>query len=289
MRLASFQTSGQSFVGLVENGGIIDVTSRLGVADMVGLLEQDGIARAEQFRGEAPNYDLADVEFLPVVVSPRHFYCVGVNYADHLEEVRKAGVSRPTPKHPSLFIRFPESLVGHKAPLQMPDACEQFDYEAELAIIIGQGGRYIRKSDAMSHIAGYCCFNDGSVREWQFHSSQVTCGKNFVGTGPLGPYLTTADEIPNPGNLDITMLVNGERLQHSNTQHLIFDIPTIISYASALLPLQPGDVVATGTPAGVGFGRDPQRFLKPGDVCEVVIEGVGHLVNSVVRDPKPTE
>lgn len=284
MKLVSFRVAGKSSVGLVFDGGIVDLGSRLGLSDMVEFLERDGLAQAAALGDVAPDHAMDDVEFLPVVVSPRHFFCVGVNYADHLAEAQKAGLPRPTPEQPSLFIRFPESLLAHNAPMLMPRVSDAFDYEAELAVVIGKGGRYIEKNEALSHVAGYTCFNDGSVRDWQFHSSQVTSGKNWVGTGPLGPYLVTPDEVADPANLDIRMLVNGETLQHSNTRHLIFDVASIISYASALLPLKPGDVIATGTPEGVGFARDPKRYLKPGDVCEVVIESVGRLVNTVERD-----
>jgi 2-keto-4-pentenoate hydratase/2-oxohepta-3-ene-1,7-dioic acid hydratase in catechol pathway len=208
---------------------------------------------------------------------------VGVNYEDHLREVQAAGVSRPRPKQPSLFIRFPETFVAHGMPLISPKVSDSFDYEAELAIIIGKGGRYISREAAMDHVAGYSCFNDGSIRDWQFHSSQVTSGKNFLGTGGFGPWLVTPDEIGNVGALSVRLTVNGKVLQDGNTSDMLFDVATIVSYASAFLPLQPGDVIATGTPAGVGFSRRPPIFLKAGDICEVEIEKIGTLRNTVIK------
>jgi 2-keto-4-pentenoate hydratase/2-oxohepta-3-ene-1,7-dioic acid hydratase in catechol pathway len=227
---------------------------------------------------------LAAVEFLPVIPHPRHLYCVGVNYHDHLKEVQAAGVPRPAPTEPSLFIRFPDTLVAHQSAMLVPKVSDQFDYEAELAVIVGKGGRYIDERRALEHVAGYSCFNDGSVRDWQFHSTQVTAGKNFLATGGFGPWMVTADEIPDPHGLGIKLLLNGTTMQQGNTGDLIFSIPKIISYASTMVPLHPGDVIATGTPAGVGFSRKPPVFVKAGDVCEVHIEKIGILRNPIAKD-----
>jgi len=236
-----------------------------------------------RFAAVSPDRALDAVTLLPVITDCAHCYCVGVNYEDHLREVQAAGVARPRPKQPSLFIRYPETFVGHSAPLVVPKVSDDFDYEAELAVIVGKGGRYIPREQAMSHVAGYSCFNDGSIRDWQFHSSQVTSGKNFIGTGGFGPWLVTPDEIENVGALAVRLAVNGQRLQDGNTSDMLFDVATIVSYASAFLPLQPGDVFATGTPAGVGFSRNPPIFLKDGDICEVEIEGIGTLSNIIVK------
>ena len=282
MRLISFRVGARSSIGILNGDGIVDLGDRLGITDMRLLLER-GLDSARPFADQPADHAIGAVKLLPVVPEPRHFFCTGVNYADHLAEAQHVGQPRPTPKQPSLFIRFPESLIGHGEPMLLPLVSDQLDWEAELAVVIGRSGRYITRERALEHVAGYCCFNDGSVRDWQFHSSQVTSGKNFVGTGALGRELVTSDEVPDPANLDIRLLVNGETMQHSNTRHLIFDVPTIIAYASSILPLQPGDVIATGTPAGVGFARDPQVWLKPGDVCDVVIEGLGTLTNPVAR------
>jgi 2-keto-4-pentenoate hydratase/2-oxohepta-3-ene-1,7-dioic acid hydratase in catechol pathway len=166
----------------------------------------------------------------------------------------------------------------------LPKVSDSFDYEAELAVIIGKGGRFIDERHALEHVAGYACFNDGSVRDWQFHTTQVTPGKNFAATGGFGPFMVTADAIPDPHSLDVKLMLNGQVLQSGNTRDLIFSIPRIVSYLSTFLPLHPGDVIATGTPAGVGFSRKPPLFMKPGDVCEVAVEKVGTLRNPIMRD-----
>jgi 2-keto-4-pentenoate hydratase/2-oxohepta-3-ene-1,7-dioic acid hydratase in catechol pathway len=283
MRFVSYIADGKPGFGLAVEGGIVDLASRLGVPTLRALLEGQGTAAAAPFAARKPDRPLDSVTLLPVIPDCAHCYCVGVNYEDHLREVQAAGVARPRPKQPSLFIRYPETFVAHGAPLVMPKVSDDFDYEAELAIIVGKGGRYIPRDGAMAHVAGYSCFNDGSVRDWQFHSSQVTSGKNFVGTGGFGPWMVTPDEAGDVGKLAISLTVNGAVLQDGNTADMLFGVADIVSYASAFLPLQPGDVIATGTPAGVGFSRKPPIFLKPGDVCEVHIERIGTLRNTVVK------
>jgi 2-keto-4-pentenoate hydratase/2-oxohepta-3-ene-1,7-dioic acid hydratase in catechol pathway len=277
----TYEIGGAQKIGRVTDGGIVDIGRQIGINSMRELLSSGRLADVAAFEDLKPDHLLEEIKFSPVVPDPRHIYCVGVNYSDHLQEVLNAGIPRTVPKQPSLFIRFAETLTGHEQPLIVPRVSRQLDFEAELAIVIGTGGRYIAKDQALSHIAGYACFNDGSVRDWQFHTSQVTSGKNFMGTGAFGPWMVTADEVPDAAALDIKLLLNGQVLQSSNTRHLIFDIPTIISYASALVPLVPGDVIATGTPAGVGFSRNPPVFMKEGDICEVQIEGIGTLRSSV--------
>lgn len=284
MKLISFDADGRCGVGIVRSDGVVNLGPRIGAFGLRELLARGLLHRATDYKEDPPDFPITSVRLLPVVPDPVHCYCVGVNYADHLNEIRNAGVQRVQPKQPSLFIRFPETLIGANAALVIPRVSEQLDYEAELAIVIGKGGRYIERADALSHIAGYTCFNDASVRDWQMHSSQVTPGKNFMGTGALGPWMVTADEIPDPGNLTIALRLNGKVLQGSNTSKMIFDIPAIVSYASAMVPLKPGDVIATGTPEGVGFSRMPPIFLKAGDVCEVEIERIGVLRNTVARE-----
>ena len=283
MKLISFDHEGRSSVGVLTSGGIVDLGRRLGVAGLRDLLTQGLLPAARQASAEAPDLQLSAVRVMPVVPDPAHLYCVGVNYRDHLNEVRAAGVQRKEPEHASLFIRFPETLVATDAPLLMPKVSDKLDYEAELAVVIGKGGRYIAEQDALSHVAGYTCFNDASVRDWQHHSSQVTSGKNFMGTGGLGPWMVTADEIPDPQNLKIELRLNGTVMQSSNTRNMIFNVAAIVAYASALVPLKPGDVIATGTPEGVGFSRTPPVFMKAGDVCEVEIEHFGVLRNRIEK------
>ncbi len=283
MKLVTYELGGQARIGLVTDDRIADIGEALGVRSIRELLEKGRLSDVAKLKLK-PERDLASVNLLPVIPDSLHYYCVGVNYADHLKEVQDAGIARATTKEPVFFIRFPETLVGHDQAMVMPKVSDSFDYEAELAVIIGKEGRYIDEADAMSHIAGYSCFNDGSIRDWQFHTGQVTPGKNFFASGSFGPWMVTADEIPDPTKLDIKLVLNGTALQHSNTSKLIFSIPKIISYVSAWLPLKPGDVIATGTPSGVGFSRKPPIFMKAGDICEVQIEKVGVLRNSIVKE-----
>jgi 2-keto-4-pentenoate hydratase/2-oxohepta-3-ene-1,7-dioic acid hydratase in catechol pathway len=284
VKIASYIADGTGRVGLVAAGGFVDIGSRLGVSGMRELLERNLILRARAFETAAADHDAAAVEFLPVVPDPRHIFCVGVNYLDHLKEVQAAGISRPLPQYPTVFIRIPESLVAHGAPMLLPKVSTEFDYEAELAVIIGKGGRHIVEGSALDHVAGYSCLNEGSVRDWQFHTTQVTPGKNFVATAGFGPWMVTADEIADPNGLGVKLVLNGRTLQSGNTRDFLFGIPKIISYISTFAPLFPGDVIATGTPAGVGFSRKPPIFMKPGDICEVQIDTIGTLRNPIARD-----
>ncbi|MGE0628732.1 MAG: fumarylacetoacetate hydrolase family protein [Hyphomicrobiaceae bacterium] len=281
MKLASYVAGGRASFGIVAPGGLIDLRRRMGVESLREFLAGNSLARAAQVAGASVDYAFDEVTLLPVIPDPAHCWCVGTNYADHLREVQDAGINRPAPTHPPLFIRYPATFVPHGAPLLVPVVSDRLDFEAELAVIIGKGGRYVEETEAMSHVAGYACFNDGSIRDWQFHSTQVTCGKNFVGTGGFGPWLVTADEIENPHDLPISLTINGTTYQDGTTRDLIFAVPRIVSYVSAMLPLEPGDVIATGTPAGVGFSRKPPVFLRPGDVCEVTIGNIGTLHNTV--------
>lgn len=281
MKLISYAYRGIPSVGVVVPGGIVDLREKLNVKSMRDLLARDLLQIIPPLLNQQPDLQIDRLTLLPVVTDPAHIYCVGTNYRDHLSEVRGAGVNRPEPTRPPLFTRFPETLVGSGCVLIKPNISDQLDFEAELAVIIGRGGRHIPIANALEHVAGYACFNDGSVRDWQFHTGQVTAGKNFFASGSFGPWMVTADEIPDPGLLNIECRVNGSVVQSSNTARMIFDVSTIVSYVSELVPLQPGDVVATGTPAGVGFSRKPPLFLAVGDRCEVEIERIGILSNFV--------
>jgi 2-keto-4-pentenoate hydratase/2-oxohepta-3-ene-1,7-dioic acid hydratase in catechol pathway len=281
VRVASYIADGRPEFGLASNGGLVDLGRRTGAADLREYLSGHRIDELARFLRDPADRTEASVAFLPVIPNPRHCYCVGVNYADHLREVQEAGVNRPRPKQPSLFIRYPETFVGHDQALVLPNESDQFDFEAELAVIIGKGGRRIPAQRALEHVAGYSCFNDGSIRDWQFHSSQVTSGKNFLGTGAFGPYLVTADDVGDVQRLGVELAINGAVFQKGNTSDMLFGVAEIVAYASVFLPLKPGDVIATGTPAGVGFSRKPPVFLRAGDVCEVRIEKVGGLKNVV--------
>jgi len=281
VRFVSFQLGERQSYGLLTPDGIVDLAPRLRIPSLRALLAAGKVAEARRFAGEQPDIPAGRAQFLPVIPDPQHIFCIGTNYLQHLEEVQKSGIARPYPKHPPLFIRYPETLVGHDRPLIKPRVSSAFDYEAELAVIIGTGGRDITEERALDHVAGYACFNDGSIRDWQFHTTQVTPGKNFAATGSCGPAMVPADEIADPHNLAITLRLNGRALQNSNTREMLFKIPALIAYLSTLLPLQPVDIIATGTPDGVGFSRTPPIFMKPGDVCEIEIERVGLLRNPV--------
>jgi 2-keto-4-pentenoate hydratase/2-oxohepta-3-ene-1,7-dioic acid hydratase in catechol pathway len=238
------------------------------------------LARRTAEQARQPDAALADVQFLPVIPDARKVFCIGVNYADHLEETK----IRKSP-HPTVFMRYAESQVAHGQPLLHPRESTQFDFEGEVALVIGRGGRRIRPQDAWSHIAGYACYNDGSVRDWQFHTTQWGPGKNFAATGGFGPWMVTADELDVQSSpLQLTTRLNGTVVQQSNTSLMIFPIPELIAYCSTLLPLAPGDVIVTGTPGGVGMARVPQLFLKAGDRVEVEVSGIGVLCNDVRMD-----
>lgn len=225
---------------------------------------------------------LADITFLPVIPKPEKIVCAVRNYMDHHQEVLAAGMHRELSEEPPIFLRVWRSQVAHGEPIVCPKVSASLDWEGELAVIIGKPGRNIAEADAFDHVAGYSCYNDGSIREWQFHAKQIASGKNFESTGGFGPWMVTADEIAPNQQLKLVTRLNGEVVQSSHTGHMIFSIAKLISYASTIFTLVPGDVIATGTPAGVGWSRKPQWFMKPGDVCEVEIEGIGTLVNPIV-------
>lgn len=219
------------------------------------------------------------VKLLPPIPQPEKILCIGLNYYLHAREV-----DMPVPSNPSVFTRYPNSFVGQHDDVLRPRESEQFDYEAELAVVIGRGGRRISESRAMEHVAGYCCMAENSVRDWQRHSAQATPGKNFFHSGAFGPWLVTPDEAGDISQLQLTGRLNQEVVQQDTLDQLIFSVPRLIAYLSTFTELVPGDVIATGTPAGVGLSRKPQRWLRPGDVFEVEITGLGTLRNTVADD-----
>jgi len=284
MKLASFMKDGKATYGGLHDGRLVDLGPALGSRspDLKALIAGGGTA------GLAPSIDAAfkdgtsleGAEFLPVIPNPGKIFCIGVNYADHQKEMGRA-----TTEYPTIFLRFADTLVAHGRPAWVPKVSTAVDYECELAVVIGKGGRHISASKAMDHVAGYTCFNDISIRDWQRHTTQFTPGKNFPRTGALGPWMVTSDEIPDPHALAIKTRLNGEVLQDGNTSQLIFRIPELIAYISSFTEVGPGDLIATGTPSGVGFARKPPIFMKPGDVVEVDIEGIGVLRNPLELDP----
>ena len=281
MKLVSFTMSGGSSWGVATGTGVIDMGRRLGgrYPSLRALLTADAIpAAAEAARTAKPDHALSEIALLPPIPDPDKIICLGNNYRAHVLE----GGNR-IPEHPQLFIRLANSLVGHEAPIIVPKISHELDYEVELAVVIGRGGRHIPKASALEHVAGYTCFHDASVRDIQLTHS-LDAGKNFIGTGPCGPWLVTRDEIADPGKLDLKTRLNGKELQNGNSSDLIFDIPTLIAYISSFTPLVPGDIISTGTPQGVGFTRKPPIWLKPGDVVEIEVEGIGVLRNPVVAE-----
>lgn len=281
MKLVSYRWKGRSGYGIVKDDAIIDLGSRVDDAPTLKtLLQTDGLDPITTVAEYAsPDVRLDDVTLEPVITDPGKIICVGLNYHDHVEETG----NKVTP-YPTLFTRYPESQVGHGEPMVKPRESDKFDYEGELAVIIGKAGRRIAEADALGHIAGYSCYNDGSVRDWQGHTRQFFPGKNFVATGGFGPWMVTADEIPDPSALTLTTRLNGTVMQQATTDLLITPIPALIAYISTVLPLAPGDVIVTGTPGGVGYKRTPPVYMKDGDVVEVEITGVGTLRNPVVAE-----
>jgi len=278
MRLLSFAAGGRDLFGAVSGDGVITLNEKVGQPSLAAALAAVGVeALREAVQGGAPDRKLVDIEFRPVIPQPNKILCAGVNYRAHAAEA-----GRELPKQPSMFIRFTDTLVGHNGEMIRPKLSDNFDYEGELALVIGKAGRHIPAEVALDHIAGYTIFVDGSVRDYQKFS--VTSGKNWPGTGPLGPWLVTTDEIPDPGKLTLTTRLNGQQVQHSGTDKLIYSIPQIVSFCSDFTALSPGDVIATGTPEGVGHGRKPPLWMKPGDTLEVEITGIGILRARIVDE-----
>lgn len=221
--------------------------------------------------------DTADIRYLPPITNPEKIVCVGLNYRDHAAET---GFEPPT--FPTLFARYNSTLIGHQEHIIKPAVSDQLDFEGELVAIIGTGGKHINEANALQHIAGFSIFNDASVRDYQFKSPQWTAGKNFDTTGAFGPYFVTADALP-PGcdGINLTTRLNGQVVQQGNTRDLIFPVAQIVAICSSFMTLKPGDVIVTGTPAGVGIGRKPPLFMQPGDICTVDIDGIGTLSNAI--------
>ncbi len=282
MKLVSYRHANRDTFGVVSEGGIIEAGRRLGgrFAGLRAVLAADAVnAVHAAVAGLRPDIELAEVEFLPTIPDAGKTLCVGLNYKTHIQET-----GRSETEHPSIFVRFPESQVGHRRPMVKPRASDHFDYEGELAVVIGRAGWQITPQQALAHVAGYACFNDGSVRDWQRHTSQWTPGKNFRASGAFGPWLVTPDEIPDPTRLTLVTRLNGHEMQRATTDLLIFTIPSVIPYVSAFTPLAPGDVIATGTPGGVGSRRTPPVFMGKGDTIEVDISGIGILENPIVEE-----
>lgn len=283
MRLLAFEQEGRARLGARIGDQVValedvlpglpqDLNAAIGALD----LPNSAPALAAKLEG-APKRPLAGLTLLPVVPRPGKILCIGLNYVEHAKEG-----NNPIPDYPAVFLRGPSSLAAPGGALLRPRVSQKFDYEAELAIVIGRRARHLTEADALSCVAGYTCMNEGSVRDYQRKSTQWSMGKNFDRTGGLGPEIVTPDELPQgPNALRITSRINGRTLQDSNTSDMIFSVPRILAILTEVMTLEPGDVIATGTPSGVGYPRQPPVFMTPGDNVEIEIEGIGILANSV--------
>lgn len=281
MKFVSFTKEGRDGFGIITEDGIIDLTNKIvGASSLRHLIENQELeAAANIAKDMSADISTDQVTFQPVIPDPGKIICVGLNYRDHVTET-----GRTIEDNPVIFLRYPDSQIGHQQPMVRPTVSDNFDFEAEMAIVMSGGGRHIDPADALDHIAGYTCYNDGTLRDWQRHTSQFGMGKNFMHTGSFGPWMVTADEIPDHTQLELIMRLNGQEMQRAPLKDLIFDVPTLISYVSKALPWKAGDVLVTGTPGGVGFKRNPPVFMKPGDIAEVEITMIGTLTNSIADE-----
>jgi 2-keto-4-pentenoate hydratase/2-oxohepta-3-ene-1,7-dioic acid hydratase in catechol pathway len=280
MRLVSFFDGANAGYGVVKNDRIIDLSKRMKFSSLREMIAAGAVGEAGKLAATIEgDLSLEATRLLPPIPNPGKIICVGLNYHDHVAET-----GRKLTEQPALFNRFAESQIGHLQPMIKPLESDQLDYEGELAVVIGKPGRRIKQADAMEHVAGYSCYNDGSVRDWQYHTTQFMSGKNFVGTGAFGPWLVTADEIADPTALRLTTRLNGTVMQTATVDMMITSIPGQIAYISTFVPLEAGDVIVTGTPGGVGSKRKPPVFMKQGDTIEVEIDQIGTLRNTVVNE-----
>lgn len=282
MKLISFTRNGQESFGAIKDGGVID----LGLAfngkyrDLKTLLDADALAETQAvIAKKTADFPLSGVTLLPVIPNPGKIWCCGLNYGEHVRETNREATDKPM-----FFLRFADSQVGHGQPIVRPRESDQLDYEAEIAVIIGKPGRRIPESEALDYVAGYACYNDGSVRDWQRHTQQWGPGKNFWRTGGFGPWMVTADEIPAGTVMTLVTRLNGQEMQRATTDMMIHSIARQIAYTSTVAPLEPGDVIVTGTPGGVGARRTPPVWMKQGDVVEIEIDRVGVLRNPIVDE-----
>ena len=282
MKFVTFHGADRRAHAGVLSGDLVIDLAPAGFADMLAVLSSGttGLTRIEQYVGQtSASVPLASVRLMAPVPRPPKLICIGLNYRDHAAEARME-----VPKVPTIFAKFSNVVIGPGDPIVLPKNSTKPDYEAEFMFVIGTGGRHIAPENWRDHVFGYTIFNDVSARDFQSSTSQWMIGKTFDTFAPMGPAIVTTDEIADPHALDISISIAGETLQHSNTRELIFKIPDLVAYLSSVVTLEPGDVVATGTPAGVGFARKPPRYLKPGDEVTVRIEGLGELRNPVIAE-----
>jgi 2-keto-4-pentenoate hydratase/2-oxohepta-3-ene-1,7-dioic acid hydratase in catechol pathway len=282
LRLISYEHQGRASFGAVIDGGVVDFQTALGgrYADLKAVLAADALGAAKAaLAGRSAEIALDALTLLPVIPNPAKIWCCGLNYGEHVRET-----NREVTEQPSFFLRFADSQVGHGQAIVRPTESTQLDYEAEIAVVIGKPGRRIAEDEAWNHIAGYACYNDGSVRDWQRHTTQWAPGKNFWRTGGFGPWLVTADEIAPDALMTLTTRLNGVEMQRATTAMMIHGIARQIAYVSTVAPLEAGDVIVTGTPGGVGARRTPPVWMKPGDIVEIEVDRIGVLRNTIVDE-----
>ncbi|MDR5832283.1 fumarylacetoacetate hydrolase family protein [Caballeronia sp. LP006] len=286
MKYASFSIGERTSYGIVVKDGVIDLGRRISdrYPDLKSLVAAGFPAEVGVLASEPADHALEAITFLPPIANPAHIWCLALNYAEHHNEVQSAGRVQELPKQPALFARAADSLTGHGQTLRHPGVSEQFDFEGELVVVIGKPGYRVAAENAFDHVAAYTIMNEGSVRDWQFHTRQITPGKNFWRSGAIGPWLVPAQEIEDVDALRIVTTLNGETMQDESVSAMIHKIPRFIEYVSTIAPLVAGDILATGTPSGVGFSRQPPLFMKPGDTCEITIDRIGTLSNQVAVD-----
>ncbi|WP_374632162.1 fumarylacetoacetate hydrolase family protein [Ferrovibrio sp.] len=277
MRLCSFVANGRASYGLVTDTGIVDAGRRLAAPSLKQALAD--LPAQGKLVGEKPDHELDTVQWLPVIPDAGKVFSVLLNY-----EALRLEAGRPKLQFPHLLTRFADTQVGHKAALMKPKISNEFDFEGELAVVIGKPGRNIARAAAMEHVAGYACYNDATPRDWMRHSRHFTLAKSFPGTGGFGPWLTTRDALPDLSKSTLTTRLNGEIMQQAQLGNFTYPVEELISYISQATPLNAGDVICTGTPGGCGYKRSPPRFLKPGDDISVSIDGIGTLSNTVAEE-----
>ncbi len=280
MKFLSFLLNKETKFGVYNDKFITDLTGKIkGASTLKDLIAKKGISEAKEYVQKNPgNLDKSKIQYLPVIPNPGKIICVGLNYSEHVKET-----GRTTKQNPVIFFRVPESQTSHNKPIQKPKVSEYLDFECEMAVIMGDGGKHIKPENALKHIIGYSCYNESTVRDWQQHTEQFGMGKNFEKTGSFGPYMVLAEDIPDYKKLSIKTTLNGNVMQSAKLSQLIFDIPTLISYVSKAIPWRAGDVLVTGTPGGVGFKRKPPVFMKNGDKVEVEISEIG-ILSKIIKD-----
>ncbi len=278
MKLVTFSVAGKTGWGAVVEGGVVNLGAKLATyPDVRSLIAAGALQQAKAaLAGAKPDFALDAITFLPPVTNPDKIICVGLNYDEHVRETK-----REKTEDPALFVRFANSQLGHLQPILIPLESDKLDYEGEIAVVIGKGGRRIAEERAYDHVAGFSCYNDGSIRDLQWATTQWTTGKNFPATGAFGPWLVTVDEVPADTKLTLITRLNGQEMQRATTDMMVHSIPRLIAFISRFTELVPGDVIVTGTPGGVGARKTPPLYMKDGDVCEIEVEGVGVLRNPI--------